>query len=644
MDQTLTRRVQVARYLMLLPLAILLFQLARFQVLPTQERSELDSAPFSLNQHIETPRGRILDRTGHLLAGNESRYRLYLDNCQLYLYANLNGGGASRGINDVLMAISAASGVSIDASSVVPFLRQMDQNLQKTYGQPLATCTIMADVSTNEKGEQQAVPFWLNEDQHANLEIAAGSQPDASGKYRSGNPLLANLRAESWFFRDYPEDTLASEIIGFSRQYGEAAGNRNLGVIRYYREIGDWGVERFYNDLLQGTREDVTWTVVPVEIGKNLDRAQPPADLVLTINRDIQAEAERLLKNAVTKNEASRGSVLVINPRNGEILAMADYPPANLNDPNGFADIFKAKGAQPLDPNGQVVSLNISAPYEPGSTFKVLTMAAALDSGTVTPNTTYIDYGFLEAGGYLIHNWDYIHRGQQDMTGCLRYSLNTCLAWVARTTGASVYYEYMDRFRIGRLTGVDVTPEIAGVLRRPGDQYWTDATLATNAFGQGVSLTTLQLAVAVGAVANDGTMMTPHVVQRIVSPDGRVQVISPVPLGQPISSETAHTLSEMLANSLEVEGSHALVKGYRIAGKTGTANIPPYTDGKTIASFIGWGPLSNPQVLILIRLDTPTEVGNRNYGSISAAPVFSALATRVFAILGIPPDAQDFGS
>jgi len=210
---------------------------------------------------------------------------------------------------------------------------------------------------------------------------------------------------------------------------------------------------------------------------------------------------------------------------------------------------------------------------------------------------------------------------------------------VATQLGAEKFYQYMDQFRIGRLTGVDMSPEISGILRRPGDQDWTDSTLATNAFGQGVSATPLQLAVAISAVANGGIMMTPHVVRQIILPDGRVHTVVPVPLGQPISAQTASTLTEMLATSLELEGSRALVDGYRIAGKTGTADIPPYVDTKTVASFVGWGPVDDPQVLIYIRIDEPTSQGSRQYGSITAAPVFGRLAPRIFAILGIPPDA-----
>jgi cell division protein FtsI/penicillin-binding protein 2 len=379
--------------------------------------------------------------------------------------------------------------------------------------------------------------------------------------------------------------------------------------------------------------------VVPVEITQNLDRAQPPADLVLTIDRDIQAETEAALKQAIQDSEATRGSILVLNPRNGEILAMADYPPVNLQDPNGFNDIFHIKGSQPMDPQGQVVSLNVAAPYEPGSTFKVLTMAAALDAGAVQPGTWYVDTGRIEIGGAVIHNWEGKSFNLQDMTGCLQNSINTCLAWVATQLGPEKFYQYMDQFRIGRLTGVDMSPEISGVLRRPGDQSWTDSTLATNAFGQGVSATPLQMAVAISAVANGGIMMTPHVVRQIILPDGRVHTVVPVPLGQPISAQTAQTLTDMLSTSLELEGSRALVDGYRIAGKTGTADIPPYVDTKTVASFVGWGPVDDPQVLIYIRIDEPTSQGSRQYGSITAAPVFGRLAPRIFAILGIPPDA-----
>jgi cell division protein FtsI/penicillin-binding protein 2 len=641
MDRSLQKRIRFAQIVLVFPVALVFLQLSRFQILPTQERKQLDEAPYPLNQHIETPRGRILDRNGQLLVGNTSQYRVYVDNCQYYLYWEKYGGsaaGSQPSLSDVLAAIERASGASIDIPSAVSMLQDVDKQLQAQYNQPLSTCTLLAGVNTNSQGQKLAIPLWLTENQNLGLDVAMGAAPDSNGVYHS-SPFLLNVRTEAWFFRDYPEGSLASEVLGYSRQEGSGNGNQQDGVIRYYREVGDWGVERFYNDILQGAREDVSWTVVPVEITQNLDRAQPPADLVLTIDRDVQAETEAALQQAILDSQATRGSILVLNPRTGEILAMADYPAVNLQDPNDFQNIFHIKGSLPMDPHGQVVSLNVAAPYEPGSTFKVLTMAAALDAGAVQPGTWFVDTGRIEIGGAVIHNWEGRSFNLQDMTGCLQNSINTCLAWVATQLGAEKFYQYMDQFRIGRLTGIDMSPEISGILRRPGDQDWTDSTLATNAFGQGVSATPLQMAVAISAVANGGIMMTPHVVRQIILPDGRVHTVVPVPLGQPISAQTASTLTDMLATSLELEGSRALVDGYRIAGKTGTADIPPYVDTKTVASFVGWGPVDDPQVLIYIRIDEPTSQGSRQYGSITAAPVFGRLAPRIFAILGIPPDA-----
>jgi cell division protein FtsI/penicillin-binding protein 2 len=641
MDRSLHRRVRFAQIALLIPLALVFLQLGRFQVLPTEDRRALDEAPYPLNQHIETPRGRIMDRTGYLLAGNSSKYRVYVDSCQYYLYMEKFGGvveGSDPSLSDVLAAIGRATGAAIDIPEVVGMLQEVDRQLQAEYDQPLSTCTLIAGVRTNADGQQMAIPLWLTEEQNFGLEVAEGVRADSTGTYHDPSDYLYNVRTEAWFFRDYPEGSLASEVIGYSRQEGAGQGRFEEGVIRYYREIGDWGVERFYNDILQGAREDVSWSVVPVEITSNLDRAQPPADVVLTIDREIQAEAEAALEEAIRENEATRGSILIINPRNGEILAMADYPAVDLQTPDDFLDIFRLKGSLPMDPEGQVVSLNVAAPYEPGSTFKVLTMAAALDAGAVTPDTWFVDSGRIEIGGVVIHNWQKRGFGLQDMTGCMRHSINTCLSWVATLLGPGPFYEYMDRFRIGRLTGVDMSPEISGTLRRPGDMDWTDSTLATNAFGQGVSATTLQMAVAVSAVANAGVMMTPHVVRQIILPDGRIHNVVPVPLGQPISAATARILTEMLATSLELEGSGALVDGYRISGKTGTADIPPYVTTKTVASFIGWGPVDDPQMLMYIRIDEPTSEGDHQYGSITAAPVFGRLAPRVFALLGVPPD------
>ena len=192
--------------------------------------------------------------------------------------------------------------------------------------------------------------------------------------------------------------------------------------------------------------------------------------------------------------------------------------------------------------------------------FKVLTMASALDAGAVTPETVFVDTGTIEVGGVLIHNWNMGAWGPQDMQGCLQHSLNVCLAWVATQIGATDLYRYLQAFGIGHTTGVDMAGETPGRLKIPGDSDWFAADLGTNSFGQGVSATPIQMATAVSAIANEGKMMAPHIVRSVVN-EGYQHDIENRTLGMPVSAETARTLTDMLARSLETESSDALVHG-----------------------------------------------------------------------------------
>jgi cell division protein FtsI/penicillin-binding protein 2 len=264
-------------------------------------------------------------------------------------------------------------------------------------------------------------------------------------------------------------------------------------------------------------------------------------------------------------------------------------------------------------------------------------MASALDKGAVKPDTTFIDTGVIEVGGAYIYNWNSGAWGPQDMQGCMQHSLNVCLAWVATQLGAKDFYSYMRGFGIGHLTGVDMAGENPGRLKIPGDADWYDADLGTNAFGQGVSATPLQMATAISAVANEGKMMAPHIVRSIIE-NGEQFNNEPRLLGMPIKKETAQTLTEMLSRSLEEEASDALVEGYKIAGKTGTAEIPTpygYSSSATNASFVGWGPVDDPQFLVYVWLEKPT---SSPWGSIVASPVFRQVVERLVVLMDIPPD------
>jgi cell division protein FtsI (penicillin-binding protein 3) len=385
---------------------------------------------------------------------------------------------------------------------------------------------------------------------------------------------------------------------------------------------GYYGVEGFYNDLLAGRPIVGIERTVPFEAALDPD-PDKGADLTLTIDREIQAAVEQTLRAALEANGAPSGTILVMDPQTGEILGLASWP---TYDPNDYISAPEASRTNPA----------ISDQYEPGSVFKVLTMAAALESGAVTPQTTYVDNGALEMGGAVIRNWNGGAWGPQDMTGLLQHSLNVGAATITQMMGPTNFYNYLTAFGIGHVTNVDLEAEASGRLKRPGDPDWYESDLGTNSFGQGVAVTSVQLLTAVSAVANRGEMMQPHVLLAV--DDGGVHRTQPTVLGRPISEATALTLSEMLANSLEQEASNALVPGYRIAGKTGTAQIPipgGYDPEATIASFIGWGPVDDPQFIVLVKIDRPQSAP---WGSVVAAPVFSQLAQRLVVLLEIPPD------
>ena len=412
--------------------------------------------------------------------------------------------------------------------------------------------------------------------------------------------------------RSYPENSLASNIIGYVNGDG----------------LGYFGVEEKYNNILAGNPVVVPVPMVPNKVSE-IPHVPNGTTLVLTINRDLQAASEKILDDALETYGARRGTIIIMDPQSGELLSMASTPRMNLNQIWDYGTTYD---------NASDFNRAVSIPYEPGSVLKILTMAAALDSGTVTPGTTYMDTGVIYVGGVPIQNWDRNPWGIQDMTGCLQHSLNVCMATLSTSMGATTFYDYMDKFGLGHLTGVDLAGEAAGRLKIPGDSDWYTVDLGTNAFGQGVAATPIQIMTAASAIANHGNTVTPHVLYATMRQERQYR--SPaIYSGSPISAQTADTLAEMLANSLEFEGSMALVDGYRIAGKTGTAEIPVngfYDSTKTNASFIGWGPVDDPKFMIYVWLEEPSA---SIWGSETAAPVFAQIAQKTVLLLNIPPDA-----
>ncbi|MEJ2597649.1 MAG: penicillin-binding protein 2 [Anaerolineales bacterium] len=548
-------------------------QTSPVQVADLKKMNEMSSMRLEM---IRPPRGQILDRWGHVLAGNKTVYEVGVELNQM------------KNPNTIATTLHLVLG--IDEAKVLGLISQ-----GKADG--LSRVVIRSNVEEN-----KAILLNQLRDQMAQ---------EYAGKGKSA-PSLSGLENIPFLARTYPEKEVASNLLGFVSKDGG---------------IGYYGVEGKYNNLLAGKSENV-WVPLDPNLAAQIPDTNTGADLVLTIDREVQASVEQELDSALKWSGSQAGTIVVLNPKNGEVIAMATTPRIDLNNYAQYMDRFNRD-----NPFDRAVSLT----YEPGSVFKVLTMASALDNGSVKPDTTFIDTGVFEIGGTYIYNWNSGAWGPQDMTGCMQHSLNVCLAWVASQMGAKDFYRYMQAFGIGHLTGIDLAGEVTGRLKSPGDSDWYDADLGTNAFGQGVSVTPLQLAAAISAVANDGKEMTPHVVRSIIS-KGYQYDIQPTVMARPIKAKTAQTLSAMLATSLVGESSDALVPGYNLAGKTGTAEIPTpfgYTSNQTNASFVGWGPVDDPQFLVYIWLEKPTI---SPWGSEVAAPVFSKVVQKLVVLLNIPPD------
>ncbi len=410
--------------------------------------------------------------------------------------------------------------------------------------------------------------------------------------------------------RSYPQGVMASQVIGFLG--GDLQG--------YY------GIEGYYQTQLAGRQVSQSVSNIPFEFAGNDLIADSGSNVILTIDRDVQHVVEDILFNAITETGSTRGTIIVMDPRNGDILAMANYPTF---DPNAYFNI--------TDPS-VLRNIAIADNYEPGSVLKVITVAAALDHGSITRDFTYNDQGVIEVGGIQVRNWNRGAWGVQDTTQILVNSLNVGVTEIALRMGTEAFYQELSEFGFGRLTGIDLQGEEAGILRSPGNPDWSESMFATNSFGQGISVTPLQMLTAVSAIANGGLMMQPRVVHQIIDGDNIITA-PPVALGRPITAETASIVTEMMVRVVS-DGldDAASVAGYTIAGKTGTAEIPSptgYEANASIVTFVGFFPADAPQVSVLIRLDRPRDY----WASTVAAPIFQRLAERLAILLEIPPDA-----
>lgn len=428
---------------------------------------------------------------------------------------------------------------------------------------------------------------------------------------------LPGIGFEDRFTRFYPEGSMAAQLVGF---VGKDDSGENKGY---------FGLEGFYDRQLKGKSgiavqiRDAFGRPVLAKM-KERNGKIDGRNLALGIDRAIQYTVEEKLKDGVEKYEASGGMVGIMDPRSGTILAMASYPSF---DPREYSEFESEVYKNPF----------ISNVFEPGSTFKSLVMAAALDSKVVKPETKCpICDGPISIGGYEIKTWNNKYIKDISMLETIQHSDNTGMVYVSQKLGLERMISYLKKFGIGDITGIDLQGEVAPSLRE--NDNWYPIDVATTSFGQGISVTPIELLTAFASIANEGIRMEPHVVSKIITADGETIPIKPKAVDRPISSVTAKVMTEFLVNAVDKgEAKWAKPKGYRIAGKTGTAQIPisgHYDPNKTIASFIGFAPANDPKFAMLVVIDRPT---TSIYGSETAAPIFFSIAKDVLSYYGISP-------
>ena len=450
--------------------------------------------------------------------------------------------------------------------------------------------------------------------------------------------------------RYYPYGNLASTVLGFTGSDGSGA----------------YGLEAYYNKALSGTDgviasvRNAKGTAMPFSEQQIYD-AEDGQSLVLTIDETVQHYLEKHLENAVQEHEVQNRAVgIVMNVKTGEILAMATKPDFDPNEPSAIYDTTTAEAlAEQLEEAGgdeekldayyealgeaqlaQWRNKAISDPYEPGSVFKLITASAALETGTVTGSTPFYCPGYIEVAGNRIACWKAGGHGNLDFVGAIKGSCNPAFIMTGQALGAELFMEYLDKFGLYDVTGVDLPGEATSIMHSRETMLNENmASLSSASFGQTFKVTALELMTAVNATVNGGYLMQPYVVSQVLDSDGNViSSTEPVVVRQVISEETSALVAsyaEQVVSGEGGSGARAAVPGYRIGGKTGTSQKLDQEGDETILSFYGFAPADDPEIAVLVMLDEPQK--NNQYGSVIAAPVVGNVLADILPYLGFEP-------
>ncbi|MFZ4631606.1 MAG: peptidoglycan D,D-transpeptidase FtsI family protein [Patescibacteria group bacterium] len=458
------------------------------------------------------------------------------------------------------------------------------------------------------------------------------------------NPINLEVRNEQVVYKKSASSTEVFKLLGFGfdlqkfRYYPEKEmGSHLLGFVSYVNdeERGRYGLEEFFNDDLFGKygslkSEKAAQSNTVIVNDREYIKPENGSDIILTVDRNVQFVACEKLKEAVKKHGADGGSVIIVNPKTGAIIAMCSVPDF---DPNNYKDV------------GNIRVYNNPAifdQYEPGSVFKVVTMSIAVDQGRVSPSTTYKDEGRIMINGWPkpISNSDFDTKGAHgivDMNAVLENSLNTGAIFAMRQAGPKVFADYVKNYGFGEKTGIELGSESSGDINNLLKAKVKEIDAATASFGQGIAVTPLQMIMSYQAIANKGILMKPYIVKTIIRNDGKREEIIPKQIRRVISAKTADTISAMLVNIVEKgHSSKAYIQGYYIGGKTGTAQIATtggYLKNQYIHTFIGIAPIENPSFVMLTKMDSPKDV---TYAEGSVVPLWKDIADFMLKYYEVP--------
>lgn len=576
-----------------LSMAILLGRLYYWQVYKGNDLAQQAAAEHIKNQVMNAPRGLIYDVNGHLLVMNVTRDNVYVEPIQFWNDHSADFAQSQTALAALVSQLHQILGISEERLNTA-----FNSGLGKY---PLATYLIASNIT-----------------------------PEQSKALRASR--LSYVFLEPHPVRVYPEGDLAAAVLGYVGPDPNTPGN--------YK--GFYGIEQQYNTLLSGKPGSFTAETDlngnPLTVGAS--SGQPPvngANLTLTLDSTIQYYVQSQLAKRVQDTHAQSGTAVVVNVRTGAIVAMASVPSFDPNTYGSYASVTGCEGSL-----SAYLNQALYCAYEPGSTMKAVTMAAGLDQGLITPDTTLNDPGviYFKDGTQPVNNWAFQGYGTESMTGVLEHSANVGAAYVAHDIlGPERYYPYLQRFGFGQAIGID-GPEQSGTYRTPQNAPanatvpWTPSDLARQAFGQSITATPLQIAMAYATIANDGVMMRPYLVAAIDN-NGQLTTQQPQVKRRVISTQAAQELAGMLEAAANYNN-QATIPGYRVAVKTGTATTQGISDTQTVASMAGFLPVSHPQFVILVKIDRPSDI----YGGLAAGPLWRLIAQALMWHYNVPPDAK----